>query len=76
MITALALIGLHLIEPFIELVHSSNHLDLLQDLPSLFSDLRNHKDFAKKSIQVSECAFPTLKVHFESALKKGIFLSA
>ena len=73
MILALALVGLHIIEPFIELVQSSSHTDLLQRLPLLFVDLQNHEHFGRNSTQVSSCVLPTLRSAFHQVQEKGVY---
>ena len=73
MILALALVGLHLIEPFILMVQSSSHTDLLQRLPTLFADLQNHELLGRKSTQVTEAAIPSLQSAFQDVKEKGVY---
>ena len=72
-ILSFALIGLFLIEPYRELVSSSNHLDLCQSFPNLFSDLTNSKVVANGIINFSSDAIPTLASSFKKVIEKKVY---
>jgi hypothetical protein len=63
-----ALMGVQLIEPFTQLVSTSNHLQLQVAFKSLFSDLQNHSDVARNITTVYEGAIPSLKPHFDKVI--------
>ena len=68
-----ALFGLFLLEPFRELVTSSNHLDLLKAFPSLFSDLQNYQQVATGILNFSPSSIPTLEPHFKKVIEEQIY---
>ena len=72
-ILCFALIGLFLIEPFCELVTTSDHLDLCRLFPSLFSDLKKPKDVANGILRFSSDAIPTLKPYFDKVVEKQVY---
>ena len=68
-----ALFGLFLIEPFCKLVRSSNHLDLLKALPSLFSDLQRYQQVATGILKFSPSSIPTLEPYFKKVIDEKIY---
>ena len=72
-ILSFALIGLFLIEPYRELVSSSNHLDLCQSFPNLFSDLARSKVVANGIINFSPDAIPSLATSFKKVIEKKVY---
>jgi hypothetical protein len=70
---AVSLVGLHLIEPFVELVMISNQMDLQTSLPALYLDLKNHVEVAKRAINTAEPAIPSLAAAFSRCKQKKVY---
>ena len=72
-ILCFALFGIFLIEPFRELVSSSNHHDLCQIFPILFSDLQKHEHVANGILEFSSTAIPSLESPFKKVVEKKVY---
>ena len=72
-IIALSLVGLHLIEPFTELVSTSNHLELQVAFKSLFKDLQKSGQVANGVFNFSKAAIPSLQSLLEKVIEKNVY---
>jgi hypothetical protein len=76
-IMSFALMGIHLIEPYLDLVSNASHTELQEVFKNLFSEMQAfaHKTSGRSLTQSTECAFPSLRPYFERVRGNKVYVN-
>jgi hypothetical protein len=76
-IISFALMGIHLIKPYLELVSNASHIELQEVFKNLFTELQAfaHKTSGRSLTQSTEGAFPSLRPYFERVKGNKVYVN-